>query len=263
MKISSTKIPKAPQTRRRPRAAVGAALEAVSSPPAAAAPASNVGAAAPATQLAGWVVVGEVVEAVTMLPKNPRPTALHRCLAVEMDAVLAAVGPTQAEAAVSREQAQRIEHAEATGDISVLPVGQDAYEDLTNDYNRRVRQGHPERTSDQVKNKFTALVKSKKPTGDPSCPTPVKMAKRQNRAIEDMYGMADLGGEEDAEYAEDDEEDGGGDGGDDGGAPDEGFGRWSNTVVKIMERSSPLLYCMAHGVPRRGLGRSVVYAITR
>ena len=43
-----------------------------------------------------------------------------------------------------------------------------------------------------MKAKFKGLVSHKKPTGDPTCPSPVVRAKRIKRAIEEGVGATDL-----------------------------------------------------------------------
>ena len=60
----------------------------------------------------------------------------------------------------------------------------------------------PERELDSLRNKFDKLANSKKKTGNPSCPEPVRRAKRIARAIQNKCAAMTLEGSSDEEETE-------------------------------------------------------------
>lgn len=73
------------------------------------------------------------------------------------------------------------------------PIGTDMWKNVSNEFNKIARGNlWDERDEDSLKAKFKGLVSHKKPTGDPTCPSPVVRAKRIKRAIEEGVGATDL-----------------------------------------------------------------------
>jgi flagellar biosynthesis GTPase FlhF len=69
------------------------------------------------------------------------------------------------------------------------PTGQEQWERLTNEFNRRV--GTRPREMESLRTKFKSLRNKPKPTGDPDCPEEVRRAKRIQRDIENQMGVED------------------------------------------------------------------------
>ena len=76
-----------------------------------------------------------------------------------------------------------------------LPMGQMQWQTTTDAYNEGVG---PDRLRDfeSLRNKFKKLKNFPKPTGDPTCPSPVKAAKRIQREIEARAAVTELGSED-------------------------------------------------------------------
>ncbi|CAM9840781.1 unnamed protein product, partial [Ectocarpus fasciculatus] len=63
-----------------------------------------------------------------------------------------------------------------------LPMGMDQWEAVASEYN--VHFPRTPRVAESLRVKYKALKNMKKSTGDPTCPTPVKRAKRWHREID-------------------------------------------------------------------------------
>jgi hypothetical protein len=75
-----------------------------------------------------------------------------------------------------------------------LPFGQEHYEELALEFNRKMRQLNPNstpRSGESLRNKFKSLRSKAKPT-DPSCPPEVVRAKRAHKRIEEKMGVCDF-----------------------------------------------------------------------
>lgn len=59
-----------------------------------------------------------------------------------------------------------------------LPRGQQEWLTVATEYNQRRIAWMAERDEEQIRNKFTALRNTKKPTGDPICPSNIRRAKQ-------------------------------------------------------------------------------------
>lgn len=78
--------------------------------------------------------------------------------------------------------------------VEVKPIGAEMWRNVAHRYAAlAVRKGWAERDADSLKAKYMQLLRNKKPTGDPTCPTPVKRAKRIAREIEGSVAMSTLG----------------------------------------------------------------------
>lgn len=78
----------------------------------------------------------------------------------------------------------------------IMPIGKLMWDDVAIAFNNVAdRRGWVSRDADALKKKFRALADSKKPTGDPDCPEPVRRAKAISAAIDNSIHGVDLGEE--------------------------------------------------------------------
>ena len=74
----------------------------------------------------------------------------------------------------------------------ILPLGGDQWELVASRYKATIPPSCVARDAESLKSKFKTLRLVKKPTGDPTCPPEVKMAKRLYREIEAKASVVDF-----------------------------------------------------------------------
>jgi hypothetical protein len=73
------------------------------------------------------------------------------------------------------------------------PVGNPAWKQFTTYYNLHRPKGYPERDDKSLRRRYTSLVETKAPTGDPNVPEEVLEAKRIEEMIKTDCNLVVLG----------------------------------------------------------------------